>query len=132
MLLPWLHNFYFFFFFLMIRRPPRSTLFPYTTLFRSLLEDLHGAAREDDGTAAFGYLQLGLQQHASLPVARQLQCRGQAYRPRSDDDDGVPLHPRMLRWQPGPMHLVAVVDGLPGLGMGLVHGGLRRASCSGR
>src|SRR6266496_6627399 len=29
--------FLFFFFFLMIRRPPRSTLFPYTTLFRSLL-----------------------------------------------------------------------------------------------
>src|SRR2546430_17274366 len=27
----------YFFFFLMIRRPPRSTLFPYTTLFRSLL-----------------------------------------------------------------------------------------------
>src|SRR5256885_6361141 len=27
---------YFFFFFLMIRRPPRSTLFPYTTLFRSV------------------------------------------------------------------------------------------------
>src|SRR2546430_4237380 len=27
---------HFFFFFLMIRRPPRSTLFPYTTLFRSL------------------------------------------------------------------------------------------------
>src|SRR5437867_13099039 len=33
-----LHCFFllFFFFFLMIRRPPRSTLFPYTTLFRSL------------------------------------------------------------------------------------------------
>src|SRR2546422_6428889 len=30
---------FFFFFFLMIRRPPRSTLFPYTTLFRS---DRHG------------------------------------------------------------------------------------------
>src|SRR2546430_17557939 len=30
-------SFYFlFFFFLMIRRPPRSTLFPYTTLFRSM------------------------------------------------------------------------------------------------
>src|SRR6266550_1062524 len=27
---------FFFFFFLMIRRPPRSTLFPYTTLFRSI------------------------------------------------------------------------------------------------
>src|SRR3712207_7159598 len=29
------------FFFLMIRRPPRSTLFPYTTLFRSGLRDVH-------------------------------------------------------------------------------------------
>src|SRR3989454_5054941 len=28
-----------YFFFLMIRRPPRSTLFPYTTLFRSLNEE---------------------------------------------------------------------------------------------
>src|SRR6266850_6109010 len=31
--------FFIFFFFLMIRRPPRSTLFPYTTLFRSRLAD---------------------------------------------------------------------------------------------
>src|SRR5258707_10967820 len=30
-----------FFFFLMIRRPPRSTLFPYTTLFRSLSPRCH-------------------------------------------------------------------------------------------
>src|SRR5690242_20966730 len=30
---------FFFFFFLMIRRPPRSTLFPYTTLFRSVLRN---------------------------------------------------------------------------------------------
>src|SRR5256885_7851721 len=30
-----------FFFFLMIRRPPRSTLFPYTTLFRSMVYLLH-------------------------------------------------------------------------------------------
>src|SRR5258708_39814708 len=29
-----------YFFFLMIRRPPRSTLFPYTTLFRSLVYDM--------------------------------------------------------------------------------------------
>src|SRR5438034_7093273 len=28
----------FFFFFLMLRRPPRSTLFPYTTLFRSIVK----------------------------------------------------------------------------------------------
>src|SRR2546430_4099964 len=32
----------YFFFFLMIRRPPRSTLFPYTTLFRSLLSSGSG------------------------------------------------------------------------------------------
>src|SRR3989442_6391388 len=29
-----------FFFFLMIRRPPRSTLFPYTTLFRSIIHQV--------------------------------------------------------------------------------------------
>src|SRR5438034_10308113 len=37
-------------FFLMIRRPPRSTLFPYTTLFRSLA----GARRRLDPTRAPG------------------------------------------------------------------------------
>src|SRR2546425_1161487 len=30
---------FFFFFFLMIRRPPRSTLFPHTTLFRSRIKE---------------------------------------------------------------------------------------------
>src|SRR5215203_6332949 len=40
-----------FFFFLMIRRPPRSTLFPYTTLFRSKagrpeFADQHGLVRQ--------------------------------------------------------------------------------------
>src|SRR5258708_9049251 len=38
------------FFFLMIRRPPRSTLFPYTTLFRSFLEKLE---RFDEARAEF-------------------------------------------------------------------------------
>src|SRR5260221_10036077 len=36
----------------MIRRPPRSTLFPYTTLFRSLQESgaaLHGQLRQPEG-----------------------------------------------------------------------------------
>src|SRR2546421_8371619 len=36
----------FFFFFLMIRRPPRSTLFPYTTLFRSADQPIRDALRE--------------------------------------------------------------------------------------
>src|SRR5438309_4406704 len=37
------------FFFLMIRRPPRSTLFPYTTLFRSRV------ARDRDGSGTCGW-----------------------------------------------------------------------------
>src|SRR3712207_6958979 len=36
-----------FFFFLMIRRPPRSTLFPYTTLFRSSLKPTHRRTQSD-------------------------------------------------------------------------------------
>src|SRR2546430_17589297 len=35
------------FFFLMIRRPPRSTLFPYTTLFRSRRDDRAGRIEVD-------------------------------------------------------------------------------------
>src|SRR3712207_8825522 len=39
---------YLIFFFLMIRRPPRSTLFPYTTLFRSVVTyQLRGDYREE-------------------------------------------------------------------------------------
>src|SRR2546430_9233003 len=40
---------YLFFFFLMIRRPPRSTLFPYTTLFRSDRDPVRFLAEVDDG-----------------------------------------------------------------------------------
>src|SRR3712207_7881924 len=49
-----------YFFFLMIRRPPRSTLFPYTTLFRSLMninESVGGVLfkiREDPRVTAVG------------------------------------------------------------------------------
>src|SRR6266480_7804790 len=42
--------YFFFFFFLMIRRPPRSTLFPYTTLFRS-----HALRRPARGQGAAGH-----------------------------------------------------------------------------
>src|SRR2546429_3535603 len=40
--------FIFFFFFLMIRRPPRSTLFPYTTLFRSSNDEASISAVRDE------------------------------------------------------------------------------------
>src|SRR6266853_2646207 len=43
---PFAHITNFFFFFLMIRRPPRSTLFPYTTLFRSAEVLRHDPGRE--------------------------------------------------------------------------------------
>src|SRR2546422_7976333 len=49
------------FFFLMIRRPPRSTLFPYTTLFRSPGQDFEdgGAALFTKGAGATGVWKLG-------------------------------------------------------------------------
>src|SRR2546422_7208350 len=43
---------FFFFFFLMIRRPPRSTLFPYTTLFRSHIDHVLGVPRLKAETGA--------------------------------------------------------------------------------
>src|SRR5438874_9762113 len=45
---------YIFFFFLMIRRPPRSTLFPYTTLFRSLPNPAQSEARLVGALSAWG------------------------------------------------------------------------------
>src|SRR5438874_13820482 len=49
-------HFCIFFFFLMIRRPPRSTLFPYTTLFRSVDGRRSGAAHRVE---APGQVRLG-------------------------------------------------------------------------
>src|SRR5215813_555119 len=67
--------FFFFFFFLMIRRPPRSTLFPYTTLFRSL--DAHAVVVED-GAAAHVRVPLadgGVDGRAVLCVLRPASLR---------------------------------------------------------
>src|SRR2546423_10771906 len=41
----------FLFFFLMIRRPPRSTLFPYTTLFRSFYDEMAAQSNQNNVTA---------------------------------------------------------------------------------
>src|SRR5258707_7644706 len=66
------------FFFLMIRRPPRSTLFPYTTLFRSLRrlgepDDIAGAA-VFLGSRAGAYVRS--EEHTSELQSRQyLVCR---------------------------------------------------------
>src|SRR5258708_26350579 len=42
-----------FFFFLMIRRPPRSTLFPYTTLFRSVSGTIPASSTRSPGSSSF-------------------------------------------------------------------------------
>src|SRR5947208_13318513 len=44
----------------MIRRPPTSTLFPYTTLFRSVLVDLAGELDEVAGDVGPGEHRIGL------------------------------------------------------------------------
>src|SRR5438874_12645243 len=65
------------FFFLMIRRPPRSTLFPYTTLFRSLagmgsVPFARGAGFRHMGEAAY----VRSEEHTSeLQSRRDLVCR---------------------------------------------------------
>src|SRR2546426_5551756 len=52
----------------MIRRPPRSTLFPYTTLFRSLPE---AAGRWQTGTPGYGLPVEGLTPLATVPQAER-------------------------------------------------------------
>src|SRR3712207_8718134 len=57
------------FFFLMIRRPPRSTLFPYTTLFRSQQETHHPPAIRHDGRGSYGWCFLGFSVRLDLLCA---------------------------------------------------------------
>src|SRR3712207_8155036 len=67
----------FFFFFLMIRRPPRSTLFPYTTLFRSAALDFEDPEGQrfslvDDG----GSGPANPWERSSVPAERQVRGLG--------------------------------------------------------
>src|SRR2546427_8952235 len=74
---------FFIFFFLMIRRPPRSTLYPYTTLFRSrsgekvvLKEARPHAGRAFDGADAVARLRRRSEEHTSeLQSQSNLVCR---------------------------------------------------------
>src|SRR5205814_7933499 len=61
----------------MFRRPPRSTLFPYTTLFRSVKADLLERALGDAAPAEFvRFLQARSEEHTSeLQSLRHLVCR---------------------------------------------------------
>src|SRR2546426_5531613 len=89
-----------FFFFLMIRRPPRSTLFPYTTLFRShsAANEGHGDRREDEAEHLGDRPATGVSQHAT-------DQRGPAQRRPHDDQvqregdqgHGVPIDRKSTR-----------------------------------
>src|SRR5438874_7964413 len=69
------------FFFLMLRRPPRSTLFPYTTLFRSVLELLLRKVvsipfrLEDEAEAVKRLLNRSEEHTSELQSRRDLVCR---------------------------------------------------------
>src|SRR2546430_10096877 len=88
----------FLFFFLMIRRPPRSTLFPYTTLFRSTLDDLGfdlavalGPLARSVGVADALCLWLGLpprsEEHTSeLQSQSNIVCRLLLEKKKAQDD----------------------------------------------
>src|SRR2546422_8324738 len=90
--------FVFFFFFLMIRRPPRSTLFPYTTLFRSAL--VHHAAHAlgidvgDHEACPFRGEQLReMIAHAAAPLQRDRLPRQRiGARPVAGAPPGAPGH----------------------------------------
>src|SRR5882724_12604001 len=65
---------FYLFFFLMIRRPPRSTLFPYTTLFRSATRARTGLAGEPGGARVPDAARS--EEHTSeLQSLRHLVCR---------------------------------------------------------
>ena len=58
----------FFVFFLMIRRPPRSTLFPYTTLFRSTLREITLNVSDEEGPSK-GEKSLKVAKHHNIDVS---------------------------------------------------------------
>src|SRR5207249_11345052 len=53
-------------FFLMIRRPPRSTLFPYTTLFRSAFPELNAWERAGADASSAGMVDAGFENQKEL------------------------------------------------------------------
>src|SRR3989442_5747141 len=61
----------FFFFFLMIRRPPRSTLFPYTTLFRSKSVQIIDALADPEYTMIEAQKKGGFRTMLAVPLLRE-------------------------------------------------------------
>src|SRR2546423_5769680 len=103
-------SYFLFFFFLMIRRPPRSTLFPYTTLFRSqpalppqVESEQH--QRHDLRGECFGggHADLRSEEHTSeLQSLAYLVCRLLLEKKKNS----------ILLYPPSAMHRVLLVRGL--------------------
>src|SRR3712207_6855419 len=72
------------FFFLMMRRPPRSTLFPYTTLFRSRVKEL--LVQLDDGRARRGPARVGRAHLVALDELRARRADEEEVRARAPDE----------------------------------------------
>src|SRR3712207_8065941 len=68
---------YFLVFFLMIRRPPRSTLFPYTTLFRSDRD--HRSKTRNSGNARKSYTDYQQWSTTNRPAMGSRPCSGSGY-----------------------------------------------------
>src|SRR2546429_9998586 len=94
-----------FFFFLMIRRPPRSTLFPYTTLFRSRVSRRLGC-RPPVRQCLGGGVDLPLGRRPAIRHARASgrRRRGERHRPvpgaglPGRGDDGPRVRRAAVRW----------------------------------
>src|ERR1039457_7470016 len=94
-----------FFFFLMIRRPPRSTLFPYTTLFRSVQRINRVGPRQNLGD---GCKRLRSEEHTSeLQSPCNLVCRLLLEKKKTQDrieDWPRPTRPTRLQASDSPAH----------------------------
>src|SRR2546430_12432364 len=109
------------FFFLMIRRPPRSTLFPYTTLFRSTGPE-HGERRhaapqvqardqvEDCGDGAGGHHQRHRQAQENAPDLRALARAVQAESKQTDTHDRAEHQPPRPQWAQLPLQVRQVAE----------------------
>src|SRR5215471_20017945 len=89
------------FFFLMIRRPPRSTLFPYTTLFRSQ-HPVSQALPAMDASPGTGYVLRSEEHTSELQSRRDLVCRLPLEKKKNKKTAGL--------LQNGESMIVAIID----------------------
>src|SRR6202022_5003215 len=88
----------FFFFFLMIRRPPRSTLFPYTTLFRSPSSPFsYGATSISPRVRA--PVQRSEEHTSELQSHRDLVCRLLLEKKKINKHNSVTRRPQLLTFR---------------------------------